>query len=432
MEVREIEPSGPVEGSVRPPGSKSITNRALVCAALAQGESTLSGCLDSEDTRLMAEALRQLGIPIGTGPQPDVLRVHGQGGRLKPGNHDLFVGNSGTTVRFLTAFAPLGAGTIRLDGVPRMRARPISPLLEALKQLGADARDEAGTGCPPVSVRAEGLPGGTARVGGDISSQYLSGLLMAAPYAQSEVRIHVEGELVSQSYVEMTLAVMRSFGVQVARPDLLSFEIPSGQRYSAIPYEVEPDASAASYFFAAAAITGGNTRVEGLGRESLQGDVAFAGLLEQMGCEVHYSGTDINVVGRPLRGIDVDMNDISDTVQTMAAVALFAEGATRIRGVEHIRHKESNRIEDLARELRKLGASVEEYPDGLAITPGPLHAATLDTYDDHRMAMSLALAGLRVPGVKVRDPACVAKTYPRFFEDLATITRPPNRAKRLD
>jgi 3-phosphoshikimate 1-carboxyvinyltransferase len=259
-------------------------------------------------------------------------------------------------------------------------------------------------------------------VRGDISSQFLSGLLMASPYAASPVELHVAGELVSRPYVEMTLAVMRAFGVDTPTDDLTRFTIPRAM-YTGTDYEIEPDASAASYFFGVAAITGGTVTVEGLTRQSLQGDVAFVDVLERMGCHVESGADSITVTGRKLRGIEVDMNAISDTVQTLGAVALFAEGPTTVTHVGHIRHKETDRIHALAVELRKLGAAVEEREDGLKITPGELLGAELDTYDDHRMAMSLALAGLRVPGVLIRDPGCTRKTYPEFFADLARVTR---------
>ena len=414
----EITPTGPLRASIRPPGSKSITNRALVCAALAEGESTLTGALDSEDTRLMIEALGQLGLKVSHDPASGTVGIGGCGGRIPSQRADLAVGNSGTTVRFLTAMLTLGHGSFRLDGTPRMRQRPIGDLLDALGQLGADVASEADTGCPPVVINAAGLPGGGATVAGNISSQYLSGLLMAAPLAREAVELTVRGRLVSKPYIEMTLAVMRAFGVSVEAEQLGRFRIACGQKYLAPQYDIEPDASAASYFLAAAAITGGEVTVEGLTRGSIQGDVAFCDCLQQMGCELRYGPDSITVVGRPLHGIDVDMNAISDTVQTLAAVALFADGPTTIGRVAHIRHKETDRIHALATELRKLGAEVEEHEDGLRIVPGKLHGAQIDTYHDHRMAMSLALVGLATPGVVIRDPGCTAKTYPRFFEDL--------------
>jgi 3-phosphoshikimate 1-carboxyvinyltransferase len=420
-DVVEIQPSGPLRGSLRPPGSKSITNRALVCAALADGESLLAGALDSEDTRVMIEALARLGIDVEHDPASDAIRVAGCAGRLPAERADLFVGNSGTTTRFLTAMLTLGRGVYRLDGASRMRQRPIADLLDALRQLGADAVAESPGGCPPVFVRAGGLRGGRATVAGDISSQFLSGLLMAAPYADADVELVVDGSLVSRPYVDMTLAVMASFGVRLECPEASRFRVSAPRHYRGRRYAIEPDASAASYFFAAAAITQGEVTVEGLSRGSLQGDVAFCDCLAEMGCEVHSAADSITVVGKPLRGIDVDMNAISDTVQTLAAAALFADGPTTIRGVAHIRHKETDRIHAMATELRKLGAEVEEHADGLTIAPRILHGAEIDTYDDHRMAMSLALAGLRVPGVVIRDPGCTAKTYPRYFDDLRRL-----------
>jgi len=419
LEAVEIQPSGPLRASIRPPGSKSITNRALVCAALARGESTLTGALDSDDTRVMIEGLGRLGVAVEHDPQAAVIRVVGCGGYPPAERAELFVGNSGTTIRFLTALVTLGQGTFRLDGTPRMRERPIGDLLDALNQLGAEARSEHQNGCPPVVVRAAGLPGGRASVAGDISSQFLSGLLMAAPCARGPVELAVRGELVSKPYVEMTLAVMGAFGVDVPHEGLRRFAIPAPSGYRGCFYPIEPDASAASYFFAAAAIAGGEVTVEGLSRQSLQGDVAFCECLEQMGCRVDYRPDAITVAGGPLRGIEADMNAISDTVQSLSAVALFADGPTTITGVAHVRHKETDRLGALATELRKLGAGVEELDDGLRITPAELGGARIDTYDDHRMAMSLALVGLRVPGVVIRDPGCTAKTYPGFFDDLA-------------
>jgi 3-phosphoshikimate 1-carboxyvinyltransferase len=416
----EIACAGPLDAAIRPPGSKSITNRALVCAALAVGDSTLRGALDSEDTRVMVDGLRRLNIDVEFAPPSDTIRVEGCSGRLPAGSAELFVANSGTTVRFLTALCTLGRGTYRLDGVARMRKRPIGDLLDALAQLGASAFSENENGCPPVIVRADGLKGGRAVVRGDISSQFLSGLLMAAPYARQAVELIVEGLLVSQPYVRMTLEVMKAFHAKIEAGDLSRLFIPP-MRYHGRVYDIEPDASAASYFWGAAAIVGGRVTVQGLTRDALQGDVAFCECLARMGCAVEYGERSITVRGGPLCGIDVDMNAISDTVQTLAAVALFATGPTTIRGVAHIRHKETDRIGDLARELRKLGAVALERDDGLTIVPQKLQGAEIETYNDHRMAMSLALVGLRTPGVVILNPGCTAKTYPRYFEDLARV-----------
>lgn len=427
MDRIAIEPvQVPIRGSIRPPGSKSITNRALVCAALARGSSTLTGALDSEDTQVMVDSLARLGIRVESADEGQTLVVHGCGGQIPSANADLFVGNSGTTIRFLTALCALGSGTFRLDGVSRMRERPIGDLLAALGQLGANIDCEQQPGFPPVVVHGSGLAGGQAVIRGDISSQFLSAVLMAAPYATQDVELIVEGPLVSRPYIRMTLALMEIFGVRpMVREDLSRFRIRATQKYAALPYDIEPDASAASYFWAAAAITGGAVKVMGLTRESLQGDVAFLDCLEQMGCAIRYEPDGIVVSGRAERGIDVNMNAISDTVQTLASVALFADGPTTITGVGHIRHKETDRIGDLARELRKLGAEVHERSDGLQIAPPAnpslLRGAAMETYNDHRMAMSFALAGLRIPGMEILDPGCTAKTYPGFFDDLAGL-----------
>lgn len=418
IEIRPVQNPRPL--AIRPPGSKSITNRALVCAALADGTSALHGALASDDTVVMVEALRALGIDVAWQASVAPMVVAGQGGRIPATGADLYVGNSGTTVRFLAAMLALGHGSYRLHGTPRMHERPIQDLLDALGQLGARAASEAGTGCPPVVVHADGLAGGTARVRGDISSQFLSGLLLAAPYAAADVVLEIDGELVSRPYVNMTLAVMRAFGVE-AIDQGRRFVVPAGGGYRAQSYPIEPDASAASYFFAAAAATGGTVTVEGLSRDSLQGDVAFVEVLRRMGCQVSYEPGRITVRGGQLKGVDVDMNAISDTVQSLAAVAVFAQGETVVRGVGHIRHKETDRLRAVAIELRKLGAEVDERDDGLRIVPRPLHGAQIDTYDDHRMAMSMAIVGLRVPGVVIRDPGCTSKTYPGFFDDLQKL-----------
>ncbi len=422
---------GPLRGTMRPPGSKSITNRALICAALAEGESLLTGALDSEDTRVMLDSLAKLGLAVKPDlEQPDPaqrqIRLRGCGGVLPAKQAELYIANSGTSVRFLTAMVAVGEGVFTLDGTARMRERPIADLLASLKSLGVAAESQRGTGCPPVVVTARGLPGGTARVRGNVSSQFLSGLLMAAPYAREPLTIRVEGELVSQPYVAITLAVMRAFGIDVPHDeDMQTFSVPRGV-YQAQSFAIEPDASAASYWFAAAAITGGTITVTGLDSNSLQGDTRFVDVLQKMGCTIVESPQSLTVTGGKLRGIDIDMNAISDTVQTLAAVALFAEGPTRVRGVAHNRHKETDRIGNLAIELRKLGATVDEHEDGLTIKPAPLHSyhgASIATYDDHRMAMSLALAGLRIPGVEIENPKCVEKTYPEFFEDLERLLK---------
>ncbi|WP_165071479.1 3-phosphoshikimate 1-carboxyvinyltransferase [Paludisphaera rhizosphaerae] len=416
--------SGPAPvASVRVPGSKSLTNRALIVAALAKGESVLTGALDSEDTRVMVDALKKLGVGVEHDVASSTIRVSGCSGRFPAAEADMYVANSGTTLRFLTAALTVGKGKYRVDGTPRMRQRPVEDLLQALNGLGAFTKSELETGCPPVLVTADGLDGGFAFVRGDVSSQFLSGLLMAVPYAREETVVEVEGTLVSKPYVEMTLAVMREFGYEAENRKYRRFILKPG-RYDGRNYPIEPDASAASYFFALAAITGGSVTVEGLGSSSVQGDMQFVDVLEHMGCKVERESHRTTVTGGPLRSVDVDMNAISDTVMTLAVVALFADGLTRIRNVGHIRHKETDRIAALAAELRKLGAVVDEQPDGLLIippAPDALTPASIKTYDDHRMAMSFALAGLKIPGVVIQDPGCVAKTYPNYWDDLAAV-----------
>jgi 3-phosphoshikimate 1-carboxyvinyltransferase len=416
---------GPLDHTVSVPGSKSITNRALVLAAVADRDvdCRLVGALRSEDTEVMVACLATLGIAVREEweADPPALVLPAQPVRGIPAaSADLFVANSGTTVRFLTALAATGVGRYRLDGVSRMRERPIQDLLDALNQFpGIDARSEAGTGCPPVVVRSNGLAGGRVTVRAGVSSQFLSALLMASPAAAAPVEVRIDGPAVSEPYIEMTVAMMRQWGYAIDRPDAGRFVVAPHDGHPGLErYAIEPDASAASYFLAAAAILGGRVTVAGLRRDMLQGDVRFADVLGQMGCRVEYGDAGVTVVGGPLRGVDVDMNAISDTVMTLAAVAVFADGPTTIRNVAHVRHKETDRIAAVATELRKLGAAVDEFPDGLRITPRPLVGCAVDTYRDHRMAMSLALVGLRVPGVVVRDPGCVAKTYPGFWHDL--------------
>ena len=415
---------GPVIGSIRPPGSKSITNRALVCAALAAGESHLSGVLDSQDTRVMAAGLAALGIGVDADWPRGEIRVTGCGGAIPASSASIDCAASGTTIRFLTAVCGLGHGEYRLDGTPRMRKRPIGDLLEAMQSLGVWAAAESPGGCPPVVIKSDGLVGGSTRIAGNVSSQFASGLAMVAPCTRDGLTLEFTGRLVSLPYVQMTQRVMESFGGRCVMIDERTWRIePTG--YCGGAYCIEPDASAASYFAAAAAITGGRVRIDGLGRSSMQGDIGFCDALARMGCDVEWHpppNEGVTVSGRATHGIDIDMNAISDTVPTLAVVALFANGPTTIRNVAHIRDKETDRIGDLAIELRKLGATIDERADGLGIHPAGLHGAEITTYDDHRMAMSLALAGLRVAGVRILDPACVGKTFPEYWARLAAIT----------
>jgi 3-phosphoshikimate 1-carboxyvinyltransferase len=425
-EMLEIVPlARPPKAAVAVPGSKSITNRALVLAALSGKACELHGALQSEDTEVMVDNLQRLGFIVNADWQAAIVRVAANTtGRVIPAAQaELFVANSGTTMRFLTALVALGQGRYRLDGVPRMRERPIEDLLAGLRQLGVSARCERGNGCPPVVVEANGLSGGRVEIKGNTSSQFLSGLLMSAPLAQSPLTIHWSGPYVSLPYVLMTHEIMLQFGVEVLHSPAHDFILPAPQKFGSAEYAIEPDASAASYFLASAAIAAGCVTVLDFPQSNLQGDVRFAQLLAEMGCRVECCSAGCTVHGAPLCGIDVDMNDISDTVMTLAAVACFAEGPTTIRNVAHIRHKETDRLAALATELRRFGAEVEEFADGLTITPRPLHGAQVETYNDHRMAMSMALVGLRVPGIVVKNPGCVAKTYPAFFEDLEKLRR---------
>jgi 3-phosphoshikimate 1-carboxyvinyltransferase len=341
-----------------------------------------------------------------------------------PGGITLNLANSGTSMRFLTALVSLGKGRYRLDGSPRMRERPIQDLIDGLQQLGVDIACEHDNGCPPVTVKANGITGGKLTMKADISSQFVSGLLMILPLAAKTTHLEVTGTVVSAPYVETTRAVISAFGGRIQQTGPGTFVIAGNQQYACREYEIEPDASAASYFFAAAAISQGEVTVAGLGRNSIQGDRRFVDILGQMGCEIHQNARETTVKGRPLCGVDVDMNDISDCVMTLGAVACFAKGTTVIRNVGHIRFKETDRLRAMAAELRRVGVFVEEQPDGLSIRPAPLRGAVIETYQDHRIAMSMALVGLRVAGIVIKDPGCVAKTYPNYFEDFKRLYGP--------
>ena len=411
---------GPVAATVRLPGSKSITNRALLLAALADGESRLIAPLHSEDTFYMASALREMGVIIAETPERDFV-VTGRGGRFDAPDKTLFVGNSGTTVRFLTAaacFAPAEADVV-LDGVARMRERPIRDLVGALLTLGVDAECLNGHGCPPVRVRGGGLPGGSCRLRGDVSSQFLTALLQAAPYAHQDVEIEIVGELISKPYIDITQSVMASFGVSLVNEGYERLRVAAGQRYTGREYAVEADASNASYFLAAAAVTGGTVTLENLGTDSIQGDIGFLDVLERMGCTVT-RGPSVTLTGPArLSAINADMEAIPDTAQTLAVACAFADGPSRITNIGSLRVKETDRVKAIAKELPKLGVRVDEGPSDWTITPpldGIYTPAVIDTYDDHRMAMAFAVAGLHVPHVTINNPGCVAKTFPDFWE----------------
>lgn len=421
------------------PGSKSLTNRALILAALAEGESVLKGALFSEDTQVMIEALHRLGIPVTADAASESFAVQGKGGAIPAVDAELFLGNSGTSIRFLTALTALGTGRYRLDGVARMRQRPQADLLDALKQQGVEAISETGNGCPPLVMNASGgLRGGEVTVRADASSQFLSALLMVAPYAKHNMTLHIAGEL-RPLYVEITCRMMAQWGVQTERHESkgtrdeskgvssLTYLVPAGQRYRAQQeYVIEPDASSASYFFAAAALTGGRVTVPGLSADALQGDVRFATeVLAEMGCQVMQDASGLTVIGPPageLRGVERDMSAISDTSLTLAALAPFANSPTVVRNIAHSRLQECDRIAAVCTELTRLGVRVEEQPDGFTIYPAErLTPAAIQTYGDHRVAMSFALVGLRVPGIVIHDPGCVAKTFPDYWQRLERL-----------
>ena len=411
----------PLNATVRVPGSKSLTNRALLIASLANGTTHLTNALFSDDSRYFAKALQTLGFDVQLDEANFAMTVTGLGGKIPAKKAELFIGNAGTAARFLSAFLTLGHGEYILDGEPRMRERPIGDLMDALNQLGVEM--EAKNNCPPVEIFAKGLPGGKTKIAGDISSQFLSALLMVAPYAQSPIEVTLSTDLNSKPYVDMTINIMQEFGVEMERNEYSRFTIRPSFYSPLSSYAIESDASAASYFFAAPAICGGTVKVENISRKSVQGDIGFLDVLQQMGCVVTEADNSITVY-RPLSivGIDIDMRDIPDTAQTLAAVAPFASSPTRIRGIASARVKETDRVSATCTELKRLGVSVEEHEDGMTIHPvEKMRAASIQTYNDHRIAMSFSLIGLRFDGVKIENPACVSKTFPNYFEVLETL-----------
>jgi 3-phosphoshikimate 1-carboxyvinyltransferase len=417
--IREITPATrPVSGHFVVPGSKSITNRALLCAALARGTATIVQPADADDTRLMINGLNQLGILCR--PDGEGLRVEGQGGRLFAPRYPIPVGNAGTTFRFLLAASSLAEGTTRFSIDPRMAERPIDELVEALGCIGAEVRKEPGEG--GIAVTGGRLHGGEVGIDTSRTSQVLSALLLIAPCLPHPFSIHELGKTVSRPYVDMTCSVMKAFGVDPGNREGGSFRFSGVQKYVPASYVVEADASSASYLFAAAAITGGNAEVGGISRRSLQGDAAFVDVLGQMGCQVRETAGGIAVSREgSLRGIDVDMNAMPDMVPTLAVTAMFAAGPTRIRNVAHLRHKESDRLAALAQELPAAGVRVEVHDDGLTVHPGPLRGARLDTHEDHRLAMSFALIGLAVPGISIENPVVVKKSFPGFWKTFEQL-----------
>ncbi len=408
--------------TVKVPGSKSLTNRALLLAAMATGRSTIDSALISDDTRRMVAALDALGFVIESDEQARKITVVGSAGAIPSTGATLDAGGAGTAMRFLAGFLTLGRGRYRLDGNARMRERPIGALIDAMRALGLDVVSELGNGCPPIVIdtTSASFTGGVAAIDASLSSQFVSALLMPAPIWRDGLTLTVAGDT-ARPFIEMTLRLMNDWG---AASTLTGDQIvvPGGQHYHAKNFTVEPDATAASYFAAAAAVVGGTVTIPGLRKASVQGDARFLDLLEQMGARVTWHADAVAVTGTgKLRGLDVAMNAMPDVVPTLAALAPFADSPTRIRKVAFIRHHESDRIAAIATELRRLGAAVREFDDGLEIAPSALRPAAIETYDDHRIAMAFAVVGLKVPGMRIRNPGCVAKTYPEFFADLARL-----------
>ncbi len=423
----EIRPVTTVDTKIAVPGSKSLTQRALIAAALGDGTSALVGALDSEDTMYTSAALEQMGV--GIEKKKESWLVHGQGGLIHDSEKEIFLGNNGTATRFLTSVVALGHSTFIINGDERMHERPIAPLMEALQGWGVDIRSIHGSGCPPLEINSNGISGGSTVLPEGKSSQYISSLLLVAPYAEKPATLTVNGEVLSKPYIAMTLSVMHDFGVAVTcNSDFTSFSIPQGC-YRAKEYEIEGDASNASYFWAAAAITGGCVSVTNVPVPSLQGDAELVPLLARMGCVVSRSGNGIMVCGSDtLRGITVDMGNMPDVVPTLAVVAAFAQGKTHITNIAHLRIKECDRLNATVTELKKMGAKVEERQDSMVIHGDggqSLHGTQIETYNDHRMAMSFAVAGLKVPGVNILDEKCVAKSFPDFWERFELLRQIP-------
>ena len=418
MEVKQVHH---LNASVEVPGSKSYTQRALVIASLAQGRSILGNVLISEDTQYLLEALRSLGTKILTSGS-DII-VTGTGGRIRNPGRALFLGNNGTALRFLTTLVSLGRGEFILDGSSRLRERPVKPLLDALKTLGVTSHSRNNIGYPPLQIDAEGISGGSVTFKDVESSQYVSSLLICAPYAGEDIEIKLTGRTVSEPYIEMTLNVMEYFGAEIVRVEENSFRVKSGLRYSGQKYVVEGDASSASYFFLAAALCHGRVRVMNINPDSIQGDIKFLDIMESLGCSVVRGDTWVEVIGGPLNEGDVrfDMGGMPDMVPTLAVLAAFRRGLTDITNVSHLRIKESDRIASLANELDRIGVIAKEKDDGLVIVGGKPHGADIETYNDHRIAMSFAMAGLAVPGMKIKDRLCVRKSFPGFWNELKKL-----------
>ncbi|GAB3476146.1 3-phosphoshikimate 1-carboxyvinyltransferase [Marinomonas epiphytica] len=412
-------------GKIQIPGSKSLSNRILLLATLAKGTTKITNLLDSDDIRHMLESLKQLGVNYRLEDQGATCYVDGLAGPIKADFGDLFLGNAGTAMRPLTAALCLGQGEYRLHGEPRMHERPIGDLVDALQTLGVDIQYEGEVNYPPLRIKANGLAGGEVSIKGNISSQFLTAILMSAPLAQSDLTIKVEGELVSKPYIDITLHAMKQFGVDVENQNYQAFVVKGGQTYQS-PGEimVEGDASSASYFLAAAAIAGGKIKVHGIGTDSVQGDVKFAEVLEKMGAKITYGPTWVEAERNELKGVDLDMNHIPDAAMTIATTALFADGPTTIRNIYNWRVKETDRLYAMATELKKLGAEVIEGEDYISVTPVKnLQHAAIDTYNDHRIAMCFSLVAFSDTPVTINDPGCTSKTFPTYFELFNQVTK---------
>ncbi|MFT4719479.1 MAG: 3-phosphoshikimate 1-carboxyvinyltransferase [Candidatus Azotimanducaceae bacterium] len=425
MKSLQLAPIRHIEGQVNLPGSKSLSNRALLLAALAAGDTHLENLLHSEDTARMLDALAQLKVGVERHSDTTDYTVHGLGQLFSPQDDSTFMlGNAGTAIRPLTSMLSLCAGSFVVDGDQYMRERPIDHLVDALRQLGAEIDYLDKPSCPPIRLQGGRIQGGRVSIKGNISSQYLTALLMSLPLAQKDSIIDVIGEQVSKPYLDITLDIMQQFGVTARHDNYQVFHVAGSQQYqSPGNYLIEGDASSASYFFAAAAIKGGTVRVNGLGRNSVQGDIAFLDVVEQMGARVNRQDSWIEVSGGPLQAIDLDLNHIPDAAMTVAMLALFANGTSRIRNIYNWRVKETDRMTAMATELRKLGAEVQTGNDYIVITPpAKILPASIDTYGDHRMAMCFSLAALGPSPITINNPDCVAKTFPDYFEAFAAIT----------
>ncbi len=424
MKQLRIENIKRVQGEVNIPGSKSISNRALLLATLAKGTTRLTNLLDSDDIRFMLAALKQLGVSYTLSDDKTVCELEGLGRPLTATEaQTLFLGNAGTAMRPLCAALTLGQGEFTLTGEPRMEERPIGDLVDSLRELGAKIDYLKNDGFPPLTINATGLSGGDVSIAGDLSSQFLTALLMVAPLAQEAVNIHIKGELVSKPYIDITLALMAQFGVNVINHDYQRFEVPTGQSYASPgTLLVEGDASSASYFLAAGAIQGGEVKVTGVGRKSIQGDVKFADALAAMGAEIEWGDDYIIARGSQLTAIDMDMNHIPDAAMTIATAALFAKGTTRMTNIYNWRIKETDRLAAMATELRKVGAIVDEGHDYISVTPPEvLNTAEIDTYNDHRMAMCFSMMAFADCGITINDPDCTSKTFPDYFNQFERL-----------